>query len=606
MCLAMLAKKLEPLISKYTILAFDEMSVKEQLSYDKRRDCIVGLEDFGAGRGKKSATQALVFMAKGLTDNWQQPVAFFFAQNATDCKLLKNLLLQCICHLEKVGLIVVAVVCDQSSSNQSMFRSLGVQVLMTETEAHIQNSFANPHDPSRHVCVVFDPPHLLKNIRNNMKQSKSVVYPGGQASWNHIAALFDRESKASTLQRMAPRLTRKHIELGPFLSMRVKLAAQVLSHSVASALAACSALGVLDRDASQTALFVEKVDNLFDILNSCNFKDVKAFRRPLSATSQMQLDYLDECKQFMAQLRFMKNGKASVLLPCQRGFMITIQTVQELVHLPGLKFLCTRRLNQDCLEHLFACIRRRGGNSDNPTTEQFRVALKAVVVNKLLLQSVSKGQNTEQGDSSTVVTMISELKKHCSSDNAPSFLANSLSVPSSVVATLPSISPHELPGDQQNVTAYVAGHIVRKYLEHSCCDQCAFVVQQQGTARATDVFTVAKAYDVRYNVTGGLVRACTELVETMVSWETLFQTNIETILFEAGVGALLVLEMKKNSVFQSLFRDHEEHRDDAEKFFTSYFVRMRLFYYIRFRNDKLRQLKDERRKNKKAYKVLSK
>ena len=36
---------------------------------------------------------------------------------------------------------------------------------------------------------------------------------------------------------MAPRLSKKHVDLPPFAALRVSLAAQVLSHSVASGMA---------------------------------------------------------------------------------------------------------------------------------------------------------------------------------------------------------------------------------------------------------------------------------------------------------------------------------------------------------------------------------
>ena len=45
---------------------------------------------------------------------------------------------------------------------------------------------------------------------------------------------------------MAPKLTSQHINLGPFLSMKVKFATQVLSHAVACAFATYSAMGLLD------------------------------------------------------------------------------------------------------------------------------------------------------------------------------------------------------------------------------------------------------------------------------------------------------------------------------------------------------------------------
>lgn len=71
---------------------------------------------------------------------------------------------------------------------------------------------------------------------------------------------------------MAPRLTAKHLELPPFSSMRVPLAAQVLSHSVVAGINTLSVLGKIESDAVHTAGFIEKIYQLF---NACNSSSIK-------------------------------------------------------------------------------------------------------------------------------------------------------------------------------------------------------------------------------------------------------------------------------------------------------------------------------------------
>lgn len=48
----------------------------------------------------------------------------------------------------------------------------------------------------------------------------------------------------------------------------------------------------------------------------------------------------------------------------------------EVVKSEGCTQLCTRRLNQDCLENFFGKVRRQGGNNLNPTPVQFVRASK--------------------------------------------------------------------------------------------------------------------------------------------------------------------------------------------------------------------------------------
>ncbi len=50
--------------------------------------------------------------------------------------------------------------------------------------------------------------------------------------------------------------------------MKVRYAVQVLSHSVAAAVELLSQYGALGNNGQTTAIFLERVNNLFDILNS--------------------------------------------------------------------------------------------------------------------------------------------------------------------------------------------------------------------------------------------------------------------------------------------------------------------------------------------------
>ncbi len=57
-----------------------------------------------------------------------------------------------------------------------------------------------------------------------------LIVDGHEVLWGHIQACYDKGNFASV--RLAPRLTKKHVELSPFVYLCVKLVTQVLSHSV--------------------------------------------------------------------------------------------------------------------------------------------------------------------------------------------------------------------------------------------------------------------------------------------------------------------------------------------------------------------------------------
>ena len=60
-------------------------------------------------------------------------------------------------QLKSLDLTIKAVICDQGSNNCSVFRNLGV--------AADKPYF---HHLESEILVMFDPPHLLKNIGNNL------------------------------------------------------------------------------------------------------------------------------------------------------------------------------------------------------------------------------------------------------------------------------------------------------------------------------------------------------------------------------------------------------------------------------------------------------
>ena len=62
-------------------------------------------------------------------------------------------------------------------------------------------------------------------------------------SWGHLVDFYEQDS--SKILRMAPRLTKKHIDLPPFAPLNVSLAAQVLSHSVATGMSLMAQLNII-------------------------------------------------------------------------------------------------------------------------------------------------------------------------------------------------------------------------------------------------------------------------------------------------------------------------------------------------------------------------
>ena len=64
------------------------------------------------------------------------------------------------------------------------------------------------------------------------------------------------------------------------------------------------------------------------------------------------------------------------------GFLVTITSICKLSQrLLQQDYVLTYKLSQDNLETLFSRIRRRGGWNNNPTSSQFKYALRACMMN---------------------------------------------------------------------------------------------------------------------------------------------------------------------------------------------------------------------------------
>ena len=212
-------------------VSFDEMAIRGGLMYDEGRDEVDGFAD-GISKSKELANHALVLMVRGLYSKWKQPVGYFLGSGPMTGQDLKMLLLECIDKLTNIGLTVIICVCDQGSNNQNLFAT---QLGSSETKPFFMHN-------SRKVFTLFDPPHLLKNVRNNLKKH-GFMLGETEILWDHVVAFYEADSSKPI--RMAPKLTKTHITLPPFKPLRVCLAAHVLSHTVATGMALMSQWNII-------------------------------------------------------------------------------------------------------------------------------------------------------------------------------------------------------------------------------------------------------------------------------------------------------------------------------------------------------------------------
>ena len=132
--------------------------------------------------------------------------------------------------------------------------------------------------------------------------------------------------------RCAPKLSHSHIYPTNFEKMRVRLAVQVLSHTVAAGMNLCMNLGALPNEAIGTIEILEKCINLFDILNLSFTSEKNKFKKVFEG-NEFQIRVLNKMLDFFKQLKVFNKNNQDITSQCRfvRRCLITIAGVKKTV-----------------------------------------------------------------------------------------------------------------------------------------------------------------------------------------------------------------------------------------------------------------------------------
>ena len=168
-------------------LVFDEMTLKTALVYYHGLDKIEGFEDFGQfGSSHFVADHALVFMVCGLLAKWKQPVGYFLTAGTAKPETLQQLTRSCHEKLSEIGPDTKVLICDHGPNNQSFVQKLEGNSLMKPYFVH----------NDKKVFVMYDPPHLLKNVHNNFVKS-NYKYDSVDIKWESVVDFYNTDKAMS-------------------------------------------------------------------------------------------------------------------------------------------------------------------------------------------------------------------------------------------------------------------------------------------------------------------------------------------------------------------------------------------------------------------------
>ena len=380
-------------IQRYVVISFDEMKIQSKLVFDKHSNELIGFVDLGeeelnvSSGSSDLATHALVFFVRGAASDLKYALGYFLTKDVTSYQIMP-LFWKAVSVLELVcNLWVCAAVSDGASPNR-LFYQLHADLVEPDC-GDVINYTPNLFAPSRNIYFFSDAPHLLKTTRNclfNSGSGKRTRYMWNNDNymlWDHIAKLYYSDLDSGLHQ--LPKLTVDHIVLKSYSKMKVSLAVQVLSNTVAQALERHYSSG----EAHETARLCKMMNDFFDCLNvrstTEHLRKQNALLAPYRAVDDerfnwLQNIFLDYLKNWKCSVDtregFSEDEKGRMFLSIQtyNGLKMTVTSaiaVTKFLLSEGFEFVLTERFCQDDVEEYFGFQRAQGRRSDNPTAAEF-------------------------------------------------------------------------------------------------------------------------------------------------------------------------------------------------------------------------------------------
>lgn len=285
------------------------MAIRQHIEYDgtKYRGYVDMGPDIDGGYGIV-AKEALVFLVNCINGAWKIPIGYFLI-SGINSEQKANLVRQALISLHEHGMNIIAVTFDGVPANLSMYTILGCDL----NYATFQSYFNHPITHNK-VTVFLDACHAVKLLRNLFAELKILVDDNNNIiRWDYLPMVNDLQIKEGL--RLSNKLRTPHIQYYK-QKIKVKLAVQVFSASVADALEICKTDLQLPEfaEAESTIKFIRIINDLFDISNSRNTKQFR-FKQPLhEGNSIIILEKLKDCYNYLSQLCMCKDGSYQLLI----------------------------------------------------------------------------------------------------------------------------------------------------------------------------------------------------------------------------------------------------------------------------------------------------
>jgi len=514
----------------YFNLVIDEMSIKRLIEWDGKK--YTGFVDLGTGTDSDElpeAQYALVFLVTCINDHYKIPVAYYFIHSLTGAERA-NLLKQCLIVLHEANVRIVSVTVDGAASNIAMLNNMGANLTIKDLIPY----FIHPISKEK-IFVLLDACHMLKLIRNAFASNGILWDNNGQIiCWKYLESLVYLQEKEGL--HASTKIRRRHLNWQKE-KMKVSIAAQVFSTSVANALIFCEQDLHLPEfiGCGATANFCLQINNIFDLLNSRN-----RFSKNQSARCITPENYNEVCEQIENYCNYLQELKDTngLILQSNRktgffGLILCMKSVSEICKLlfsdNNFKYLMTYKLSQDHLETFFSAVRSRGGFNNNPTAKQFITSYKRLLVHADV--DISKYANNIVIDETIVLNVSAATLS--TNEGIDNLTQDDIDIYDSINGSDHDYLFHNVwlcSEYVEDVVTYIAGFIAKSVTKIIKCEICAsYLIQEKVLSHLQ-----------KRKCRGGLISASEDVVTTCLIAEKVFRTHCNLLNARNIIPKLLI------------------------------------------------------------------
>lgn len=380
-------------------------------------------------------------------------------------QLIFDEIIESLSALFSIGFKVRAIISDNHASNVSGFNKL-----IETYGSNAANHFF--HYNGQKIYVMFDSVHLLKNIRNNLFNSKRFIFPefkfdgfidpvtvsAGEISLHLLNNVYDRDEKLSANLRKAHKLTYKTLHPGSN-KQNVQLAVNIFHETTSAAiksyfpnnLAASNFLNLFNTWWVISNSKSRWSNNLIGHASIVNDRKPEFLRCFADWITKWQNSQTKVSERYTLSKQ---TSNAMVLTLKSTSFLI-----EDLLS-EGYDYVLTSRFQSDPIERRFSKYRQMSGG-------RFLVGLREVVSSEKILQLKS---------------LLKEEFNFWDMDLQPDEQQIDFEEFTLYENELEEI---ELDNDTKEVAIYIAGYITKKLLKRSKCDLCKFILESDEVMTST-------------------------------------------------------------------------------------------------------------------------